>query len=375
MSPSPSTLFIATRKGLFRYEREAGSPWRIVHTAFVGDNVSMVLPCRDGKTVFAALNLGHFGIKLHRSTDSGHTYTEIDAPAYPKKPEGEIDLDPFRKTERKWNLDLIWSLDEGTPEQNGRLWCGTIPGGLFRSDDSGGSWTMMRSLWDQPIRKTNWFGGGYDAPGIHSVVVDPADGKHVLAAVSCGGVWRTRDDGETWEQTAHGMRAEYVSPENALDPDSQDPHLIAACAANPKSMWCQHHNGIFRSTDFGKSWTEIKTAHPSSFGFAVAAHPTDPDTAWFVPAQKDEHRVPVGAAVCVTRTTDGGKTFTELRDGLPQDHAYDLVFRHALALGSDGKTLVFGSTTGNLWASDSGGDRFETLATSLPPVACVRFGA
>ena len=80
---------------------------------------------------------------------------------------------------------------------------------------------------------------------------------------------------------------------------------------------------MFRSTDGAGSWKEIKIS-PSSFRFAVAVHPRDPDTAWFVPGIKDEVRVPVEGALVVTRTRDGGKTFETLRSGLPQRHAYHL---------------------------------------------------
>ena len=111
----------------------------------------------------------------------------------------------------------------------------------------------------------------------------------------------------------------------------------------------------------------------SSFGFGVAVHPTDPDTAWFVPAIADRNRIPVDGQLVVTRTRDGGETFDVLREGLPQEHAYDLVFRHALEVAADGTTLAFGSTTGSLWISDDQGDTWQTLSRHLPPIYCVRF--
>jgi photosystem II stability/assembly factor-like uncharacterized protein len=105
----------------------------------------------------------------------------------------------------------------------------------------------------------------------------------------------------------------------------------------------------------------------------VAVHPRDPRTAWFVPAVKDEVRYPAGGQVVVTRTRDGGRTFEILRDGLPQQHAYDLVFRHALDVDETGRALAFGSTTGSVWVSDDGGDSWQALAAHLPPVYAVKF--
>ncbi len=349
-------LYVSTRKGLFTLERQ-GAGWTIASVDFLGDPVTLVLP--TGDALYAALNLGHFGTKLRRRRGEGE-WEEVAVPVYPEQPEGVDDV--------KWSLELIWALEAAGE----RLWAGTIPGGLFFSDDHGDSWSLVRSLWDREERKQA-FGGGYDAPGIHSIAIHPSDPKEVLLAVSCGGVWRSQDDGGSWDLVGDGLVADYM-PEGRRDAKAiQDPHQIRRCPAAPEVVWMQHHNGAFRSTDGGVSWSPLEVP-PSSFGFAVAAHPTDPKTAWFVPAVKDECRVPVDGKVVVARTRDGGESFEVLRRGLPQEHAYDLVFRHALDVDETGETLAFGSTTGSLWLSSDGGDSWETLSANLPPIYAVRFG-
>ncbi len=90
---------------------------------------------------------------------------------------------------------------------------------------------------------------------------------------------------------------------------------------------------------------------PTSFGFAVAVHPREPATAWFVPGVKDEHRIPAEGKVVVARTRDGGQTYEVLRHGLPQEHAYDLTYRHGLDIDATGDRLAFGTTTGSLWVT------------------------
>jgi hypothetical protein len=358
-------LLVATRKGLFHLDRRA-SGWAIDHVSFLGHSVSMTLPDpRDG-AIYCALNLGHFGVKLHRSRDLGATWEELPAPAFPKQPEGQIDTLPGGAP-WPWRVEQIWSLEAGRAP--GELWCGTIPGGLFRSTDSGATWHLVRALWDHPKRK-EWFGGGFDLPGIHSICVDAAG---VTVGVSCGGVWRSTDDGASWEVRATGMFAEFMPPERRGDPHIQDPHRVVQCAAHPEALWAQHHNGVFRSLDGGLSWTEVPAAAPSTFGFAVAVHPRDPGTAWFVPAQKDEVRVPVGARVVASRTRDGGKTFEILARGLPQEHAYDIVYRHALDVDETGNLLAFGSTTGSLWTTEDQGDAWRRVDANLPPIHGVRF--
>jgi hypothetical protein len=136
-------------------------------------------------------------------------------------------------------------------------------------------------------------------------------------------------------------------------------------------LWCQHHNGIWRSVNGGRNWEELKGAPVSNFGFAVAAHPLHPEVAWFVPAEADQRRVPVGAALAVTRAREGGQQFDILRGGLPQNHCYDLIYRHGLSVGADGRTLMMGSTTGGLWWSGDGGERWEAISNTLPPIYAV----
>ena len=72
--------------------------------------------------------------------------------------------------------------------------------------------------------------------------------------------------------------------------------------------------------------------------------------------------------------TTGGESFEVLTNGLPQEHAYDLVFRHALDLSADGTRLAFASTTGGLWVSEDQGDSWTEVTAHLPPAYCVRFG-
>lgn len=361
-----NTLLVSTRKGLFVVER--GDPaWNVVRTAFLGDNVALAsIDPRDGSW-YAVLDLGHFGNKLQRSNDRGRTWNECAVPAYS---EGDQVITGDGKPPVAATLRLIWSLEAGGANQPGRLWAGTIPGGLFRSDDHAASWQLVRSLWDRDERK-QWFGGGFDQPGIHSICVDPGDARMIRIGISTGGIWGSDDDGASWVQCAQGMRAAYMPPERAHDPNAQDVHRLVQCRARPDVFWAQHHNGVFRND--GGDWQEITNVTPSVFGFAVAVHPRDGNTAWFVPAIKDERRIPVDGKVVVARTRDGGKSFDVLRNGLPQHDAYDLVLRHALAIDASGDRLAFGSTTGGLWISEDQGERWTMLDARLPPVYAVTF--
>ena len=366
-------LHLSTRKGLFTVKREYNQ-WKIADVAFLGMNVTMSLADSRDSSWLAAIDHGHFGTHLHRSRNAGNHWEEIAVPQYPKGetvPQRMPEGDDSGQT-KPAALSEIWALEAGGLDQPGVLWCGTIPGGLFQSSDHGDSWQLNLPLWNQPSRQ-QWFGGGKDDPGVHSIAVDPRNSQHLTISISCGGVWQTHDGGQTWACTSEGLRAEYMPPEQAYEPTIQDPHRLAVCQAQPDHQWIQHHNGIFRSTDGGNHWQEITEVQPSVFGLAVAAHPSDPQTAWFVPAVKDECRVPVNGRLVVTKTTDGGQSFSQHGTGLPAIHAYDLVFRHALDVDRSGERLAMGSTTGNLWISEDGGTSWQNVSTHLPPIYAVRF--
>ncbi len=364
-------FFVGTRKGVFTIERGANG-WGVTDVAFLGVPAPSVLhDGRDG-TLYAGLGHGHFGPKLHRSEDAGKTWEEIACPTYPERPEDSKDVDPWTKEPREWKTKELFVLQSGHVDQPGTIYCGTIPGGLFRSDDRGDSWQLVTSLWNHPLR-LEWFGGGTEFPALHSICVNPSDANHIVVGVSCGGVWVSRDCGDTWNVKAKGMWANFLPPEQAEKENGQDPHCVVQCAAQPDHFWTQHHCGIWRSTDDCESWDRIESAGPSVFGFAVAVHPEDPETAWFVPATDDTSRIPVDGKVVVTRTRDGGKTFDVLTEGLPQENAYDLTYRHALDIDDSGQRLAFGSTTGSVFVTENQGDSWQCVSTNLPPVYVVRF--
>jgi hypothetical protein len=365
-------LHVATRKGLMSWNRDA-QQWTAQPVHFLGDTVTQLLPDERDRSLYAVLTLGHFGAKLRRLPAGATEWIECGVPLYPEG--AEINDGPPREDgsqkKKPASLKEIWALESAGHDQPGALWAGTIPGGLFRSTDHGATWSIVNSLWDRPER-SQWFGGGKDDPGIHSVCVDPANSKRVAIGISCGGAWFSNDGGETWT-VGQGMRAEYMPPNLAYEPSAQDPHRMVLCPAKPDRMWVQHHNGVFRSDDFAANWTEITDVRPAPFGFAVVVHPKNPDTAWLVPAVKDEKRVPVDSKVVVSRTRDAGRSFEILSNGLPEPPAYDLVYRHALDIAADGETLAFGSTTGGLWISENGGDTWTCLTHTLPPIYALRF--
>ena len=388
-----SRILVGTRKGTFIVEK-TGGVWRPRLAGHAGTGVNFV--ARDPYTgrLWALLGHGHWGAKLSISDDEGVTWA--DAPAQIKYPEGAryIAQDMYEDAGSEFGVGWRISTKPATLAKlwvigfapRGGVYVGTIPGGLFVSRDAGASFELNRPLWNHPSRggnlfegdgvgETKWFGtpaseGGDFAPGIHSIVVDPRDADRMLLAVSTAGVLETLDGGQTWRSANKGMRMDHMP-----DPEAEwghDPHYIEQCEGDPDHVWQQNHTGVFYSSDAAKSWRKVSVPEQGvHFGFPIAADAKNGRTAWVVPGRSDQQRMAIDGGVFVARTEDGGQSWKPLRRGLPQECAYDVVYRHALATKEG--AVAFGSTTGNLYVSDDGGEGWTAVANNLPPVYAVRF--
>jgi hypothetical protein len=282
----------------------------------------------------------------------------------------------------------IWNIAFGKANQPGRLYAGTIPGGLFVSDDGGDSWELNRPLWNHDSRGGDLFAGdatsenrwggtpasvdyGVFEPGIHSIIVDPRDPDHMYVAVSSAGVIESTDGGQTWEGRNRGMLMDYLP--NPQADWGHDPHFVTSCPGQPDHLWQQNHCGVFYSDDGAQNWRKVSMPDVGvHFGFPIAVDANDGRIAWVVPARADSERMAIDGGLSVARTTDGGQSWQSFRNGLPQENAYDIVLRHSLDVSGD--CLCFGSTTGNVYISEDRGETWQCLGNNLPPIYSVRFG-
>lgn len=386
-----SSIWIGTRKGSFIVEKQ-GKAWRPRLAGHAGQGVNFVVRDPSSRTLWAALGHGHWGAKLSRSDDDGQTWQDASQIKYPEDarylspPEPSEDGSMTGPVVTKLATVLkLWVLGFGP---SGRIYVGTIPGGLFVSKDGGQSFELNRGLWNHESRggdlsagegsgMTHWFGTpaaadtGEFAPGIHSIVVDPRDPDRILVAISTAGVLESTDGGATWRGRNQGMLNDYL-PDPAAE-WGHDPHFVTLCRAQPNHVWQQNHSGVFYSQDGAATWTRVSQPEVGvHFGFPIAVDDDDGRTAWVVPGKADSARMAIDGGLFVARTRDGGESWQPLREGLPQDNAYDVVYRHAL--DNHGDCLAFGSTTGNLYVSEDRGEHWQVVANNLPPIYSVRFG-
>ncbi len=389
-------LILGTRKGVVFIDRQSDG-WKARPIAHAGLSISYAArDPRDG-TIWAAMDHAHWGPKLSRSKDGGQTWENLSQLAYP--PGARFIEQHLPSPENEWGANTplaykdaallkVWVLAFGGPDQPGTIHAGTLPGGLFTSTDGGDSWELNLPLWNHesrggdlfagPATHRNHWGGtpaamayGEFVPGIHSVVVDPRDSAHMYVAISCAGILETVDGGQTWRSCNKGMTNDYLP-----DPDAEwghDPHFITLCPGQPDRLWQQNHTGVFTTEDGARQWKRVDQAETAvHFGFPIAADDKDGHTAWVVPAKGDGERMTIEGGLYVARTTDGGASWQRLSAGLPAEHAYDIVYRHAL--DASGDRVCFGSTTGNVYLSEDRGETWICLGQNFPPVHSVRFG-
>ncbi|MEV6122133.1 exo-alpha-sialidase [Streptomyces sp. NPDC052077] len=351
-------LAVGTRKGLFIGRRRGGT-WEFDGSPHFNAQAvySVALDLRgDTPRLLAGGDSTHWGPSVFHSDDLGRTWRE------PRRPAVRFPPDTGASLERVWQLHPA----EAEP---GVVYAGTEPAALYRSEDRGESFELVRPLWEHPTR-SQWVPGG-GGEGLHTVLTDPRDPASVTVAVSAAGVFRTEDGGASWRPSNSGVSAEFL-PDPAPE-FGQCVHMVARDAADPDRLYLQNHWGVYRSDDGGDHWTDIGEGLPSTFGFAVAAHPHRGGTAYVFPINADVDRVPAGHRCRVYRTEDAGRSWEPLTAGLPREDHYGTVLRDALRTDDAERAGVyFGNRNGELFASDDDGDSWRLLASHLPDVLCVR---
>jgi photosystem II stability/assembly factor-like uncharacterized protein len=190
-------------------------------------------------------------------------------------------------------------------------------------------------------------------------------------AISTAGFYRTDDGGRNWQARNNGVRAQFLP--DKYPEFGQCVHKVVNHPSRPERLFLQNHWGLYRSDDWGDTWTDIANGVPSDFGFAMEVHPHQPDTVYIVPLESDGFRCVPEAKLRVYRTRDAGESWEPLTEGLPQQDAYETVLRDAMTTDGHAQAgIYFGTRNGKLFGSADAGDTWREISDALPPIVCVK---
>jgi photosystem II stability/assembly factor-like uncharacterized protein len=354
-------LAIGTVKGLVLAHSKDRVSWELGDLQFPMNSVYAIGIDQRGAQprLFVSATSEHWGPSVLHSDDLGRSWVEPSDPviAFPEDTGAA--------------LGRVWQIAP-SPTEPDVVWAGSEPSALWRSEDNGEHFSLIRSLWDHPHRP-DW-AAGFGGQAIHTVLPHPKEPERILVAMSTGGVYRSEDGGASWSASNSGVKVSFGP--DPYPEFGQCVHKVSRDATDPDRLFLQNHHGVNRSDDGGRTWTSIADDLPTDFGFAMVTHPRRSGVAYSFPITADRERVPPEHACRVFRTEDAGATWSPLGNGLPQRDYYDIVLRDGLTHdGADPLGLYFGTRGGEVYASADEGESWSMVAEHLPSVLCVRAAA
>ena len=381
-------VLVGTRKGAFiltsdgkREKWEVNGPfftgWEIYHLK--GSPV-------DPNRIFASQTSGWFGQVIQRSNDGGKTW---EAPGGDIKPGSEafqtqasnkFVYDTSDSTGKPmtthqfydgkphpWEFKRVWHLEPSLTDPD-TVYAGVEDAAIFKSTDGATSWHELAGLRGHGTGPQWQPGAG--GMCLHTIILDPSDPKRMYIAISAAGAFRTDDGGMTWKPINKGLYSQYIP-----NPTAEVGHCVHHVAMNPKRpgvLFMQKHWDVMRSDDAGEQWREISGNLPTDFGFVIDVHAHEPETIYVVPIKSDGEHFVHDAKLRVYRSKTGGNEWEPLTKGLPQSNCYVNVLRDAMAVDQlDSCGVYFGTSGGQVYASNDAGDSWNAIVHDLPAVLSV----
>ena len=257
----------------------------------------------------------------------------------------------------------------GVPGQPNLFYIGAVNGGVWKTTDFGRTWTPIFD--DQP---TGSIGAIAVAPSDPNIIyVGSGEGLQRPDLSVGDGIYKSTDAGKTW--THLGLRNGQQIPQIAVDP--HDPNrLFVAVLGHPYGP--NEERGIFRSTDGGQTFEKVLYKDENTGGNDVQIDPSQPDTVyaamWEARQGPWENGSWNGTSGGIFKSTDGGKTWRQLSNGLPEEG----VVQANLAIAPSNSSRVYAAIatphgTG-IYRSDDAGESWSQATTDARPAARIGGG-
>ncbi|MGA2263611.1 MAG: hypothetical protein ABSH28_19515 [Acidobacteriota bacterium] len=239
----------------------------------------------------------------------------------------------------------------GVPSQPSLYYMGATGGGVWRTEDSGATWTNISDRYF----KTGSVGAIAIADSDPNVIYVGMGEAHFrgTASSSGDGVYRSADAGRTWSHL--GLELTWQISRIIIDPKNPDVAYVAA-QGNP---WAPTPaRGVYRTSDGGKTWRLVHHGANDSTGASdLAMDPNNPRILYL--ADWDHQRFPWqirsgGPGSAIYRTADGGDTWTKLTQGLPNG----IMGKIGLAVSPVNPMRIWANIeaeAGGVYRSDDGG--------------------
>jgi photosystem II stability/assembly factor-like uncharacterized protein len=290
----PQRLYGGTQdNGTIRTLTGESSDW---HAIYWGDGFYVRVDPGDNRYVYAEYQWG----RLARSTDGGISFLSATS--------------GISSTDRNnWNSPLV--LDPVNPEI---LYFGTHR--VYKSTNRAQSWTAVSpDLSNGPSTGNSPFGT------ITTIDVSPADGNVIYAGTDDGNVWVTTDGGSGWSKISEDLPVRWITSV-AADPWKPE----AAYVTLSGYRWDEYLPHIFRTTDYGESWTDISGNLPEAPVNDVIVDPCLDSTLY------------IASDVGVFYSTDCGILWLPLGSGLPNVPVVDMTLHsptRTLAAATYGRSI------------------------------------
>lgn len=360
-------ILVGTRKGVFILHSDARrKSWSISGPFFGGWEIYHVKgsPVEPNR-IYASQSSSWFGQVVQRSDDGGASWAPVGNQFEYAGIPGTHQW--YDGTPHPWEFARVWHFEPALDDPD-TVYAGVEDAALFRSNDGGNSWSELASLRGHGTGPSWQPGAG--GMCLHTILLDPATPGRMYVAISAAGAFRSDDHGESWRPINQGLRSAQIPDETAEV--GHCVHRIAMHPSRPDVLFMQKHWDVMRSDNAGESWREISGNLPSDFGFPIAVHANEPDTVYVVPIKSDAEHYPPDGKLRVYRTRVGGDDWEPLTKGLPQSDCYVNVLRDAMDVDSmDPCGIYFGTSGGQVYASNNAGDSWEALASNLPAILSI----